>query len=379
MKKYGMLVLSILIFLLTASTYIYENTNLASMDYKEPTINFKSKKFGDIRNIIWANYGNTREPHLFILAENVPNADRDLSFIHNLDITTGKYHALTSIQRNENFRDLMEYRQWEAFYTASKHGIEVIKPQLDPVTGRVFANRESYSIPNFNDADSITIQDKIYYTKSTDKLLYIQDIPGSGFFNYQSGPSANRTLYIPADKVLSSPNSRIIYYTKREKDGINAYMLDNRTGFGGIKHSLVAKNFVYSKRNVFLSEEFLALTDEGDKFGILYKGNLIGTTNKNTDLMGQIPDLQIRDVNNTYNIIYTSFKGNNIGSIYNLSSSSSEPIEIVKDQPIVGPLRLSLRGDKTDLLFFTYENNQIRIKICKIDGTELRDITEYIK
>lgn len=379
MKKYGMFILCILIFLSTIFIYIYENTNLPVSSWKEPEINFKSKKFGDIKNIVWGKVGYYSD-HLFILADNAPNAEKDVSYIYYLNIKTGKYGILTSFETNKDFKNVMDCSQWDSLYTISKNGINSIKPSIDPSTCNVYSNNSFYSIPDFNNVDSISISNQIYYTKSTDKLLYIQDMPSEGFsFSNFGSQSSTRTLYANVDKVISSPEWSNIYFTRRERSGINAYELENRNGFDGVKLNLITKNFIYLRKSAFLGGEFVALTDEDMELGILVEGNLIGRINKNTDLLGQIPDMQLIAVNNTFEVFHTSFNDNHIGSIYSLNRFSKRETEIIKNQPIIGPIRLPMSLINPKLLFFTYENGKVHIKTCSTNGDELTDITELIE
>ena len=379
MKKYGMFVLCLLIFLSTIFIYIYENTDLPVSNLKEPEINFKSKKFGDIRNIVWGKVGNYSD-HLFILANNASNTEKNISYIYYLNINTGKYGVLTSFETNKNLKNVMENIEWDNLWIISKNGINSIKPSINPTTGNVYGDNSFYSIPDFNNVDSISIGNKICYTKSTDKLLYIQDManPGFSFSNFDS-QSGIRTIYADVDKVISSPDWRNIYFTRHERGGINAYELENRNSFGGINQNLLTKNFIYLRKSPFLGGEFVTLTDEDMEFGILLRGSLIGRINKNTDLQGQIPDMQLKAVNNTFEIFNTSFNNNHIGSIYSLGYYSKHETEIVKNQAIIGPIRLSMSLIIPKLLFFTYENDKVHIKTCNTDGNELMDITELIE
>lgn len=379
MKKYGMLILSLIIFLSTIFIYIYTNTNLPISSYKEPEINFKSKKFGDIKNIVWGKVGNYGD-HLFILADNVPNGDKGISYIYYLNINTGKYGVLTSFETNKDFENFMDYIQWETLYTISKNGINSIAASINPATGNVDGGNSIYPISDFKNVDSISIGNQIYYTKSTDKLLYIQYMPSTGFtFSSFGSQSSTRTLYADVDKVISSPDWNNIYFIRRERSGVNAYKLERKSGIGGFKQTLVTRNFLYLRESAFLGGKFVTLMEEDKEFGILSDGKLIGRIAKNTDSLGQIPDVQLRAVNSLFEIFYTSFNENHIGSIYCTSSYAKPATEIVSNQPIIGPVRLSMSLVSSKLLFFTYENGKVHIKTCSTSGDDLTDITELIK
>jgi hypothetical protein len=123
----------------------------------------------------------------------------------------------------------------------------------------------------------------------------------------------------------------------------------------------------------------VTLKDQGSDFEILYDGSTMVKINKNTDFMGQIPDVQLNAVNNTFEVYYTSFNESHMGSIFSLDRSTKEQTEIVKNQPVVGPIRFSVNLDNPKLLFFTYENGEIHIKTCSAKGDDLEDITKLFK
>lgn len=379
MKKYGMFILSIVIILSTISIYIYENTNLPLSSYKEPEINFRSNKFGNIKNIVWGMAGNYND-YLFVLADNAPNTERNTSNIYYLNINTGKHGVIASFETNENFKNYMGYLQWDYLYFVSKDGINSIRPSIDPTTGSVYCNNLPYYIPDFNNVDSFAIGNQIYYTKSTDKLLYILDMQNWGFsFSNPGSQNSTKAIYVDADKVILSTDWRTVCFTKRERNGMNLYEMGNRNGSGGVGQKLAARNFIYLRDSIFLYGGFITLADEGSEFGILYEGSKIGKINKNTDLQGQIPDMQFKAVNNTIEVFHSSFNADHIGSIYSLHQYSKKGTEIVKDQPIIGPIRVSRSLINPKLLFSTYENGKVHFKTCNSDGSELTDITKLIE
>lgn len=376
MKKFGMLIFSLIVFLSTISIYIYENTNLPHSIYREPEINFKSEKFGQIRNIIWGRVGNYND-YLFILADNAPNMEKNTSFIYYLNINTGKHGVLTFFKTNENFKSYMEYVQWQVLYAISKGEIFSMKASVDPSGDEVHCEKTFYPVPDLENVDSISISNQIIYTKSTDKLLYIQDMPRWGYsFNNFGHQIGIKTIYAGADKVIPSPVWGNIYFTRHGRDRINAYAIETRGGIGGVSQKFITKNFIYLRESFFQGGEFVTLRDGDSGFEIITKGTPLVIINKNTDFMGQIPDVQLKAVNNTFEVYYTTFNESHIGSIFSLDRSANRQTEIVKNQPIIGPMRFSVNLNDPKLLFFTYENGEIHVKTCNVNGDGLVDITE---
>jgi len=68
MKKFRMLIFTLVIALLTTAFYAYENLGVKIPEYKKPTINISSSKFGEIKNITWSNNFVAPDKSLLILS-----------------------------------------------------------------------------------------------------------------------------------------------------------------------------------------------------------------------------------------------------------------------------------------------------------------------
>jgi hypothetical protein len=101
----------------------------------------------------------------------------------------------------------------------------------------------------------------------------------------------------------------------------------------------------------------------------------------NTDPFGAVPAVDSTTFNQEFSLAYTSYDENHKGSI-KICGYNKEPKVIVSGENIFGPVSITqLRNVSTNsayILYFTLENDNVRIKICNGKGEPVKDITDMV-
>lgn len=63
MKKFRMLIFTLVMVLLTTLSYAYENYNIKAPKYTRPSFHINSRRFGEVKNIILYFTHENNEPH----------------------------------------------------------------------------------------------------------------------------------------------------------------------------------------------------------------------------------------------------------------------------------------------------------------------------
>lgn len=375
MKKYGMLVFTLIIIVTTIYIYFYENSDIPVISCNCPEINFHSAKYGDIKNIIWSNQD---EDHIIFLGVDTDKiADKEMSTLYAMNINTGEVKIMLHFPTHDRLKSFMQYflRNYSCLYTASSNGVNETRIEEDYKIINDF-----YFIENFDKADSLCVGSKIYFTRPDDKLIYVKDFTYRGFsFSFNARQEAQSTYFKRADKLLLRAHGEDLHYTKKEENGINIYKL--LEGNYKIKDELVARNIAYAKSDDD-GRQIMGLYDNETDYGVFWAFNqsngisftddLVDRISKNTDMFGQMPDVDA----DWETIAYTRYNDDHTGDIL-IGKKHGTKTQVVKNVPIVGPIRISRRGKK--ILFFTYEDEYMHVKVYDMDKKEIKDITGNFK
>jgi len=378
MKKYSMLIFTLIIFFITSFIYFYENTNLPALNEKHPRVSISSRKYGHIQNIIWSNFD---EEHILILASNTNELSNDeISTLYTVNIEKGDIKRIYEFPTHKNLKSYLQKTEllssW--LYVAFPKGVYELTLDND-----YSAKTKFFKLEDFEAANSLSVSNNIIFTKDNDNLLYLKDFSmfSFDFLNRNPNKSSIKVYSVKPQYALSGGINDGIFYTKLRRNGLNLYNLIIKNNIT-IKNKLIAKNII-SMNPTSGNNSIKGLISDKDKYAIYelkriddkrkknYEVKLINTIPKNTDILGQHPSIDGWN----YRTIYTSFKGDHNGSI--IKQEYDEIREIIKDEPIVGPIRISCDGNR--ILFFTYETSRFHMKICDADGNNLKDISKIIE
>lgn len=383
MKKYGMLILTLFVITITFCIYYYENSNIPNISYQYPEINFQSEKYGLIRNIQWSSQSD--DHILFLAIRNDEETNKEISKLYAMDIDTGEVKEVIEFLTHPILKDYMQYQPWgcgDILYTASPEGIYGIRMNQEMEN---IHEDDFYQVPCFEDVNNCYILHKIYFNKYNDNLLYIYNFPQSSlnFFNTNVKQIQPNTCFKKPYTLVLRTLLEHLYYTKKEKDSIHLY--DLHEGRSIMKDKHIARDIISAKTDLW-GYDLLGYINKGEEYAIYWvndvchepelciNDHILGTIPKNKDLLGQLPDVQAacgEDI-----IAYTSYNEDHLGTLF-WKRNDGKNIEIVKEAPIVGPLRLSIAGEK--ILFFTLEGEDLHVHIYDLLTDKVEDLTDTLR
>jgi hypothetical protein len=101
----------------------------------------------------------------------------------------------------------------------------------------------------------------------------------------------------------------------------------------------------------------------------------------NTDPYGAVPSVDSTTFNAEFSLAYTSYDENHKGSL-KICGLDKQPKVIVSGENIFGPISMTEllpnNSGATYILYFTTENNNVKIKICDGNGDLVKDITDMV-
>lgn len=369
MKKYGMILFTLIIFIITGVIYYYNDMNLSQIEYKYPKIQLESKKYGVIKNFLWSD---TDEDRLIFLAV---KEDEKVSSIYSMDINTAEVKNLFTFQTHKILDDFFMYEKWNRYsvFVPSPDGIHEVF-----IENRSNVEKEFYKINNFEDANSLYIDSKIYYTKPDDNILYTIERTNYSVLDFSRNENSQKQKnYLKSPKeIILDQFGDCLYYTKEERDGISIFKMEE----GRPIENRIAKHIIMTKSS-FNGHEMIGLKDGKNTYGVfwtdhLWKMDNIDITNETIDRIPKYNDYfnQIPDVQATYDcIVYTKYNKDKKGSII-IRERNSIMNEIIKNKPIVGPIRISEL--EKNILYFTYEDEKIHVKVYHLNKKKIKDLTE---
>ncbi len=398
MKKYFMIIVTIFMLVLTTAVYIYEN-NVQAPKINQPSISLESQRFGLIKRIIWTNKYMNDNKALIILSAR--NSDQGvLSCLYRLNVDTGKSDLLAEFPAHKNLKDVVLFDSptglnLNSIIAAYDKGIVKVNYRTDNPSS---SSQEIIEIAGFDTATSMDFKGNLVYTRENDKMLYVKNLAmGSftGFFNNNN--VRDLTTYYTRPFYISNLNSlnNIISYTSVNKNRIDLFamrdgapvtklntpIIKNVVSVRGIEDSFgfAGMNILNSsennkKLNLFMLRQIIDKYNNADDYYSL------DTIPYNTDPFGAVPALDSTTFNQEFTLAYTSYDENHKGSL-KIRSLNEQPKVIVSGENIFGPIsmtELHLEYGTPLILYFTLENNNVRIKICNGKGDLVKDITDMI-
>lgn len=398
MKKLKMLIFTAAIVLLTFISYVYENFNVNVPTYKQPSINMNSSKFGEIKEITWLeNY--SRNILLILSIKN--NGSSNISCLYYLNVDNGKSQLIHSFPSHKNLNDVILFDDpfsSNDIITAYNSGIVKTKINIDDLNNLSF-QYEPIEIDGFNDANSMDFKGDLFFTKENDKLIYIKKQFNSGFFSFSTNENTSpdiikhyrKPYYIVGYNSIDS----VLTYTSVKKDGLHLYSMNyNGTPLSKLNKPII-KNVVTAKNIRSFSDGYFGMNmhdnSNGEVLNVFMKrrntngkGNLmkLDTIPFNLDKFGAIPSIDAVTYNDDYSLVYTCYDKEGKGQI-RIKNYMSDPKVIVEEKNLFGPIKVSIISHENNytklILYFTYENNKVKAKICDTQGNLVKDITNLIE
>ncbi|WP_160672190.1 hypothetical protein [Clostridium sp. C8-1-8] len=396
MKKYSMLILTLLMLLLTTVVYIYDNSGQAPQ-IKQPYISIDTKKFGLIKNIIWPNeYTNIKNS--LILLSTKKTTEGNMSYLYNLNIDTGKSIMLAEFRSHKNLNNVILF--------SSPMGDGSIIAAYDKGIVKVKTNPVDYSsdtvsmieVPGFENATSMDFKNSLIYTRENDNILYSSDVESSQLgFAFNNPNYTNTSTYYLKPFYVANLNSldRLITYTSLNRDQINLYALKdgkpvntfntpvikNVVTVRGVKDSFgfTGMNILDDKtQNKNLSIFLIRHTIDNYNHDNFYN---LDTIPYNTDPFGAVPAIDSYTFNEKFSLVYTVYDKSHRGTI-NICGLNQSPKVILKGENIFGPVSITQypfdEDGKLYILYFSLENKKVKIKICNENGDLVKDLTDVI-
>jgi hypothetical protein len=401
MKKYSMLIITIIMIFLTSLVYAYDSHNSYIPKIKQPDISIASSKFGEIKNIVWLdNYIIGDDASLIILSSKSKNGI-NYSSLYYLNVGNGKYKLLCEFPAHKYLDDVILFDNAyssNCIVTASDKGIYKTYITLNDNKTDIFPRTDFIKVDGFENATSMELKGNLIYTKENDKLIYIKQIMNTISFmmitNSNAVPGITKYYKKPCNIINCSTLDDVITYTSASGNTINLYaMKGDGTPLLNLNKPLI-KNLLYA-REIEQGHGLVALNTEkinkkNNSLNVLMyrrlyvdynEPHLFDSIPNNTDMNGAIPSADADTYNQDFTIAYTAYDKDHKGSI-KVCNYKERPKVIIKDENIFGPVRISQKkidGDeKRVILYFTRENNKVRIKLSDINGKLIKDITNIV-
>lgn len=397
MKKYIMLFVTITMVLLTSISYAYNNLSSQAIGIKKPSINIDSSKFGRIQNIVWINNFISSDNALIILSSREVNGSSN-SYLYYLNIDSGKSNLLSDFPSHKNLDDVILFDCGFSGYnmiTAYDRGIVktgIVRPN-GSINSPVKAQSEKVEIDGFQDATSMDCKRTLFYTRAGDNLLYTRKFNGDffgNFFNNNPKPDAVSYYKKPCYIVNADSLDMVLTYTSIRGNKINLYGMDysgnliNMWGKPLFKNVVTARGVEDNYGIVGMSarkghtEEMLDIFMVRQYYESSKRNSyILDSIPYNTDMFGGVPSISSTTFNQDYTLVYTCYDANHKGVI-KVCGYNEKPKVIVDDGNIYGHVIIAQKGGGKHILYFTYENNKTKIKICDENGKLIKDISNMI-
>ena len=396
MRKYFMLSITVFMFLLTAGAYIKES-NARVPQTKQPSISIDSKKFGQIKNIVWTSkYMHDNKSIIILSSKNTEGGAN--SYLYHLDINTGNSGLLAEFPAHKNLNTVVQFDTPLGINTiiaAFDKGVIKINYPTDDISA---STQQRIEIPGFDTATSMDYKGNLIYTRENDNLLYVKNF-SDNFFNSFFNPNTVKDIstYYLKPLYVANLNSldHIISYTSMNNNRADLFAVKNGVpvntlntpiikdvvsvqgtadSFGFLGMNILSDSQTDKKLNLFMLRRTIDKYNNDDYYSL-------DTIPYNTDLFGATPAVASTTDNDEFSIAYTSYDENHNGTL-KICGSNKAPKVILGEENIFGPISMTeVRTENntmTYILYFTLENNNIRIKICDNQGKLFKDITDMI-
>lgn len=403
MKKYTLLIVTVFLLLLTAAAYALENNNREQPDLKLPTLNLASTKYGQIKNIVWLSNFVVNEKALLFLANN-NKAGQQFSSLYYFNIDSNDVQLLGEYPAHPYLDNVILFNNpfaSNSIITASASGIVKTDFESDQ-DGNLNPRQEYIDINGFEQSTSFDYKGTLFYARANDPLLYTKNLSLDFFtgFRYSSNNTPTEMTFFRKPSAIINANSlnRTLTYTSLEHGRYNLYSMR----FNGSPVTKFNLPVVKDVRNVQAVEDgygFIGLqaVSEPDNGGNEKSLNLfmarmypaesndmliLDTIPDYTDPFGAVPALDSTTYNHEYTLVYTVYDQNHQGTI-KICGNNRQPQTIVAEENIFGPVRIARKntGDlgRTQLiLYFSQDKNEVKIKICDLQGNLVEDISSVL-
>lgn len=396
MRKYFMLMVTIFMLLLTIAAYKYEN-NFQVPQIKQPSISIDSQRFGLIKRIVWTNKHMNDNKSLIILSTR--NTSQCLtSYLYHLNVDTGKSELLAEFPAHKNLNSEVLFDTPTGLNTiVSAYDKGIIK--ISYRTGEAgSASQERIDIADFDTATSMDFKGNLIYTRENDKLLYAKNFSTgifTGFFN--NNTLKDVTTYYTKPLYIANLNSlnNIITYTSINGNRIDLFAMHNgvpanilnkpvikdvvsvrgiEDSFGFVGMNILNSSNNNKELNLFMLRRTIDKYNNDDYYSL-------DTLPYNTDPFEAVPAVDSTTYNEKFSLAYTSYDENHKGSL-KICGLNKQPKVIVSGENIFGPISMTeILHQDTDMLYilyFTLENNNVKVKICNGKGDLVKDITDMV-
>ncbi|GAA0727297.1 hypothetical protein GCM10008905_24740 [Clostridium malenominatum] len=397
MKRFYMFILTIIMILLTTGAYFYENSN-SPIEYKKPTYNITSSKFGEIKDIKF--YPHSRdELLLFILGSNKEEGEH--STFYYLNLTNGKSGVIGNFKPHKYLGDsftILTDNSGENIVGFSENGVIYFNYRFENIDkGNYVFNSLEKSFDDFGNATSAEISEynlafsKKGYSLINNYQLY-KNFNLMMDFNYaEKNPYS--TIYANPHEIISTTafGENAIHYTSFNGKSLNLYSHNLDGSSNSLPGKPLVKNVVDVKKAYRPANLFGFYLDETslDKLQVFsmesYRTSpvkTIDTINFLKDKNGAIPDIQYLWAKGD-DLIYTEYDENAKGIIKLKNIKSGLAKDIIKDKNIFGPIRVGRytegngsNGPHGVVLFLHEEEGKTKIALYDIDKEKIIDITE---
>ncbi|MBC2724506.1 MAG: hypothetical protein HGJ98_09490 [Desulfosporosinus sp.] len=410
MKKYFMFLFTLVVLLATVFTQISTYKALPKPDFREPFLELTSLKFGQIKTIVWLDDFILAENAVLVLATNLKD-NISYSYLSYLDVATGDSTLLAEFPTHQYLEDVILFASpfsGKSIITAYRDGVVKTTITRDDKQN-LQAEQEHIPINGFDEANSMDFKGSLYYSKANDNLLYVKNFEQAAFpfFETNNLPNQDMTfLRKPYQIINANTLDRTLTYTSLTSNGIDLYSM----AFDGMPLTIYNKPLVtkvvqaqaiedgYGFIGMCLNDAppsspndqtlniFMVRRNRSDYPNMLK----LDTIPFNTDPLGAVPAISSTTYNQDYSLVYASYDENHRGKL-NICSYEQEPKVILEDENLFGPVNIARKSipdptvplGKDDfrskyILYFTLENDIVRVKICDEQGKLVKDLTEML-
>lgn len=388
MRKYFMTIVTLFMIMLTIIAYKIENS-VQVPQFKQPSISIDSRRFGIIKKILWTNKYMNDSKSLVILSTKKTEYG-DISYLYNLNVDTGKSGLLAEFAAHKNLNNIVIFDSpmgLNNIIVAYDKGIIIVNYRTGEPGS---ATQQRVEIAGFDTATSMDYKGKLIYTRENDNLLYVKEIQ-NGNFNafFTNNRIKDVTTYYTKPLYIANLDSldNIITYTSVSrnridlfamkggapinslntpiiKDVVSARGIENSFGFTGM--NILNEHGNNKKLNLFMIRQTIDKYNNDDYYSL-------DTIPYNTDPFGAVPSLDSITYNKEFYLVYISYDENHKGNL-KICGLDQNPKVIVSGENIFGPISMN----ESYILYFTLENNNVKIKICDHKGNLTKDITDMI-
>lgn len=395
MKKYTMLMITLTMISLTSISYMYNHYHTQIPTTTLPSTHINSSRFGEIKEVLWLDNFVSGDAALLILSSQEKQGI-DYSSLFYLNIDDGESMLLSEFPSHKNLDHVILFDNTFSgrdIITSYKDGI--VKTTLQKNNDEdLMVSSDMITIEGFENANSIDYKGQLFFSKSNDKLLHVKDFHTGSFFSmFHTDSVPNYTTFYRDPYYIVNANllDRVLTYTSVNKTNVDLYSM-TFDGAPITKFNLPLIKNVITAKAIEDGYGFIGMntSDEEDLLNIFMVRRSINHAKDldildripfHTDIFGAVPSIDSITYNEDYTLVYTYYDEDHKGRL-KVSRYNEEPKIIVEDENIFGPVRIAskrLEDERIELiLYFTSDNNGVKVKICDVEGNLIKDITDMM-